>query len=61
MQLLQTIKVPKNLLYLTDRLPKPVYEAQQREKKAGKSKGKTRHTSADIDNDMPFVQKKPHY
>lgn len=31
MQLLQTIKVPKNLLYLTDRLPKPYYEAQQRE------------------------------
>jgi NIMA (never in mitosis gene a)-related kinase len=25
-QLLSTIRVPKNLLYLTDRLPKPNYE-----------------------------------
>jgi hypothetical protein len=28
MSLLNTIKVPKNLLYLTDRLPKPMYEIQ---------------------------------
>ena len=26
MELLSTIRVPKNLLYLTDRLPKPSYE-----------------------------------
>lgn len=25
-ELLKTIRVPKNLLYLTDRLPKPHYE-----------------------------------
>lgn len=25
-ELLSTIRVPKNLLYLTDRLPKPSYE-----------------------------------
>ena len=28
--LLSTIRVPKNLLYLTDRLPKPAYEAERR-------------------------------
>lgn len=28
--LLNTIRVPKNLLYLTDRLPKPNYEDQKR-------------------------------
>jgi len=28
-QLLSTIRVPKNLLYLTDRLPKPSYEDSQ--------------------------------
>lgn len=30
LKLLQTIKVPKNLLYLTDRLPKPSYDSYQR-------------------------------
>lgn len=31
MNLLSTIRVPKNLLYLTDRLPKPNYDqAEQR-------------------------------
>lgn len=29
-ELLQTIRVPKNLLYLTDRLPKPHYEQSPR-------------------------------
>jgi hypothetical protein len=28
--LLNTIRVPKNLLYLTDRLPKPNYEDHKR-------------------------------
>ena len=27
-ELLSTIRVPKNLLYLTDRLPKPTYAIQ---------------------------------
>ena len=27
-ELLQTIRVPKNLLYLTDRLPKPKYDQE---------------------------------
>ena len=30
MNLLQTIRVPKNLLYLTDRLPKPNYNSEKR-------------------------------
>ena len=29
MNLLSTIRVPKNLLYLTDRLPKPNYDADR--------------------------------
>jgi NIMA (never in mitosis gene a)-related kinase len=31
--LLNTIRVPKNLLYLTDRLPKPSYESPKMQKK----------------------------
>ena len=30
MALLSTIRVPKNLLYLTDRLPKPAYDSADR-------------------------------
>lgn len=37
MSLLNTIKVPKNLLYLTDRLPKPMYEQLQKNKKTSNS------------------------
>ena len=29
-ELLSTIRVPKNLLYLTDRLPKPHYDSETR-------------------------------
>ena len=29
-ELLSTIRVPKNLLYLTDRLPKPNYDSAER-------------------------------
>lgn len=31
--LLSTIRVPKNLLYLTDRLPKPAYSSQERKRR----------------------------
>lgn len=31
--LLNTIRVPKNLLYLTDRLPKPNYDSAEKKKK----------------------------
>lgn len=30
MELLSTIRVPKNLLYLTDRLPKPHYGSMEK-------------------------------
>jgi hypothetical protein len=31
--LLSTIRVPKNLLYLTDRLPKPMYDSDDRRRR----------------------------
>jgi NIMA (never in mitosis gene a)-related kinase len=31
--LLSTIRVPKNLLYLTDRLPKPAYTSDERKRR----------------------------
>jgi hypothetical protein len=31
-ELLSTIRVPKNLLYLTDRLPKPHYDSSEKRK-----------------------------
>jgi NIMA (never in mitosis gene a)-related kinase len=33
MNLLSTIRVPKNLLYLTDRLPKPQYDSDERRRR----------------------------
>ena len=33
MNLLSTIRVPKNLLYLTDRLPKPNYDSEQQRRR----------------------------
>jgi NIMA (never in mitosis gene a)-related kinase len=33
MNLLSTIRVPKNLLYLTDRLPKPAYDSDTRHRR----------------------------
>lgn len=33
-ELLSTIRVPKNLLYLTDRLPKPMYTESPKSKSA---------------------------
>ena len=33
MNLLSTIRVPKNLLYLTDRLPKPMYDSTEHERR----------------------------
>jgi len=31
--LLSTIRVPKNLLYLTDRLPKPNYDSEEKRRR----------------------------
>jgi hypothetical protein len=33
MNLLSTIRVPKNLLYLTDRLPKPNYDTEEKNRR----------------------------
>ena len=33
MNLLNTIRVPKNLLYLTDRLPKPNYDSEEQKRR----------------------------
>jgi NIMA (never in mitosis gene a)-related kinase len=33
MNLLSTIRVPKNLLYLTDRLPKPMYDSAEHDRR----------------------------
>ena len=33
MNLLSTIRVPKNLLYLTDRLPKPAYDSDSHKRR----------------------------
>ena len=33
MNLLSTIRVPKNLLYLTDRLPKPNYDSEEKRRR----------------------------
>ena len=33
MNLLSTIRVPKNLLYLTDRLPKPMYDSEEKDRR----------------------------
>ena len=39
--LLNTIRVPKNLLYLTDRLPKPNYDSKKLKDEDEKLKRKT--------------------
>ena len=53
-QLLSTIRVPKNLLYLTDRLPKPSYETVDHNiKKRTESLEKRRITEGDEDNGLP--------
>jgi hypothetical protein len=39
--LLNTIRVPKNLLYLTDRLPKPNYDSKKLKEEDEKLKRKT--------------------
>lgn len=49
MSLLNTIKVPKNLLYLTDRLPKPSYELVEKSQKQ-KPKHSSRHRKETLEN-----------
>jgi NIMA (never in mitosis gene a)-related kinase len=42
MNLLSTIRVPKNLLYLTDRLPKPNYDNEERKRREKEEKFRRR-------------------
>ena len=43
-ELLSTIRVPKNLLYLTDRLPKPVYDIDRVRNRSTEEEAKQRKT-----------------
>jgi len=52
MELLSTIRVPKNLLYLTDRLPKPHYHELNNKRKQGKTFSITRHTENNIIDEL---------
>ena len=62
--LLQTIKVPKNILYLTDRLPKPKYGdsssswGNERERKMNEEEQLRRKTH-DAQGMLPEIKKKP--
>jgi len=46
MNLLSTIRVPKNLLYLTDRLPKPMYDKEEKGRREREEELR-RHTHTD--------------
>ena len=59
-QLLSTIRVPKNLLYLTDRLPKPSYDGSTQPRafmKKGESTEKRKLTDDD-ETKMPDIKPK---
>jgi hypothetical protein len=43
-ELLSTIRVPKNLLYLTDRLPKPMYDSTEKMRHRSLDEEKKRRT-----------------
>lgn len=53
--LLNTIRVPKNLLYLTDRLPKPSYESPQQYRKKLEEEERRRKTH-DAGNMLPEIK-----
>ena len=53
--LLNTIRVPKNLLYLTDRLPKPSYESPQQYRKKLEEEERRRKTH-DAGNMLPELK-----
>lgn len=53
-ELLSTIRVPKNLLYLTDRLPKPHYDSETRKQKEAEKKKRQTH---DPDTLLPEIRK----
>ncbi len=53
--LLNTIRVPKNLLYLTDRLPKPTYESPTQKRKIEEEERMRRKTH-DAGNMLPDIK-----
>ena len=60
-QLLSTIRVPKNLLYLTDRLPKPMYKDQEKRRRMEeeeKLRRKTHDTGSTMLPDIKNVKHK---
>ena len=63
--LLNTIRVPKNLLYLTDRLPKPSYESPQQYRKKLEEEERRRKTHdagnmlPELKNQQQQIPKKP--
>ena len=58
MDLLNTIKVPKNLLYLTDRLPKPKYDSGEKPRHRSLEEEKGRRKARD-EGSLTNIQKMP--
>ena len=57
-QLLSTIRVPKNLLYLTDRLPKPNYDSAER--RAHNRSEETDNRKRGPSQNLPDIKKSKH-
>ena len=53
---MSTIRVPKNLLYLTDRLPKPMYDSTEKLRHRSLDEEKKRRTQKDPDQ-LPNIAK----
>ena len=65
-ELLSTIRVPKNLLYLTDRLPKPNYDSAERRNHNNRSQNhedsESRKVRANnIQANLPEIKKSKHH
>lgn len=61
-EMLKTIRIPKNLLYLTDRLPKPSYEDSASKKAHASSviiKSKKQHATIEDREDLRSETKQP--
>lgn len=56
-QLLSTIRVPKNLLYLTDRLPKPSYSNQNARNRSTEEENKRRTQEPPDQKRLPDIPK----
>ena len=61
-ELLNTIKVPKNLLYLTDRLPKPKYDSGEKPRHRSLEDERKRRNQTNIEHGsgtLPQINKMP--